>query len=139
MEIGFIHCFFALVVLAYPFFRLLAKGKLPLSSRSTPDAGGDVIAREEDEGASDDGSEAVNGINVKSNRFKNQSVTISNEGDKQDQPNTNNYENARNGGWKCVCEGGGLGLFLPPSMMKSMGGPGAAMRLGAGGCYHKQS
>jgi hypothetical protein len=41
------------------------------------------------------------------------------------------------GGWKCACEGGN-GIFLPQSLMKSFSGPGAAMRLGAGGCYHKQ-
>lgn len=40
------------------------------------------------------------------------------------------------GGWRCACEGGGI--FLPASMMKSIGGPSAAFRLGAGGCYHKQ-
>ncbi len=40
------------------------------------------------------------------------------------------------GGWKCACEGGGI--FLPPSMMRSVGGPGAFMRAGAGNCYHKQ-
>ena len=138
MEIGYITCFFALVVLAYPFSRILAKGKLSLLSRSTTDAG-DVIAREEDEGVGDDGSGAAEGININSNRFSKQSATISNESEKQDQPNTNDYENTRNGRWKCVCEGGGLGLFLPPSMMKSMGGPGAAIRLGTGGCFHKQS
>ncbi len=44
--------------------------------------------------------------------------------------------NAGNDGWKCACEGGGL--FLPPNLMRSLGGPGAALRLGAGGCYHKQ-
>ena len=41
------------------------------------------------------------------------------------------------GGWKCACEGGN-GIFLPQSLMKSFSGPGAVMRLGAGGCYHKQ-
>jgi hypothetical protein len=39
--------------------------------------------------------------------------------------------------WKCACEGNGM-LFLPQSLMKSLGGPGAVMRMGAGGCYHKQ-
>jgi len=42
----------------------------------------------------------------------------------------------RVGGWKCACEGGGL--FLPPSMMKSICGPSAAFSLSAGRCYHKQ-
>jgi hypothetical protein len=40
------------------------------------------------------------------------------------------------GGWKCACEGGGI--FLPPSLMRSVGGPSAFMRAGAGNCYHKQ-
>ena len=37
----------------------------------------------------------------------------------------------------CACEGNGM-IFLPQSLMKSFSGPGAAMRMGAGGCYHKQ-
>ena len=37
-----------------------------------------------------------------------------------------------NSGWKCACEGGGI--FLP----QSLAGPVAMMRMGAGGCYHKQ-
>ena len=40
------------------------------------------------------------------------------------------------GGWKCACEGGGI--FLPPSLMRSVGGPSAFMRAGTGNCYHKQ-
>jgi hypothetical protein len=44
--------------------------------------------------------------------------------------------NNNNSGWKCACEGGGI--FLPPSLMRNLGGPGAALRLGAGSCYHKQ-
>jgi hypothetical protein len=40
--------------------------------------------------------------------------------------------------WQCACEGGNGLIFLPQSLMKSFSGPGAAMRLGAGGCYHKQ-
>lgn len=40
-------------------------------------------------------------------------------------------------GWKCACEGGGI--FLPQSLMKNLGGPGAALRLGTGSCYHKQT
>mmetsp|Transcript_8198 Transcript_8198/g.20155 ORF Transcript_8198/g.20155 Transcript_8198/m.20155 type:complete len:128 (-) Transcript_8198:345-728(-) len=46
----------------------------------------------------------------------------------------NHFDNGR--GWRCACEGGGI--FLPQSLMKSIAGPSAAMRLGAGGCYHKQ-
>ena len=42
------------------------------------------------------------------------------------------------GGWKCACEEGGMGLFLPASMRASLGGPAAVLRMGAGGCYHKQ-
>jgi hypothetical protein len=38
--------------------------------------------------------------------------------------------------WKCVCEEGGL--FLPPSLMRSLSGPAAVFKMGAGGCYHKQ-
>jgi hypothetical protein len=45
-------------------------------------------------------------------------------------------EKRDNNRWQCACEGGGI--FLPASMMKSLCGPSAAMRLGAGGCYHKQ-
>ena len=44
--------------------------------------------------------------------------------------------NTVNTGWKCACEGGCL--FLPPNLMRTLGGPSAALRLGAGGCYHKQ-
>jgi hypothetical protein len=47
-----------------------------------------------------------------------------------------NNDNVR--GWQCACEGGNGLIFLPQSLMKSFSGPGAAMRLGAGGCYHKQ-
>lgn len=45
-------------------------------------------------------------------------------------------DKSNNNGWKCACEGGGI--FLPPSLMKNLGGPGAALRLGTGSCYHKQ-
>jgi hypothetical protein len=38
--------------------------------------------------------------------------------------------------WKCACEGGGL--FLPPNLLRSVGGPSAFMRAGVGNCYHKQ-
>ena len=60
---------------------------------------------------------------------------------KSDDPtaNTNSAEDediGNNTGWKCACEGGGI--FLPPSLMKNLGGPGAALRLGTGSCYHKQ-
>lgn len=36
--------------------------------------------------------------------------------------------------WRCACEGG----FLPPGMLKSLGGAEAAIRMGTGQCYHKQ-
>ena len=45
-------------------------------------------------------------------------------------------EAANDGGWKCACEGGGI--FLPPSLMRSVGGPSAFMLAGACNCYHKQ-
>lgn len=38
--------------------------------------------------------------------------------------------------WKCACEGGGI--FLPPSLMKNLAGTSAALRMGAGSCYHKE-
>lgn len=50
--------------------------------------------------------------------------------------NNSKQEAANDGGWKCACEGGGI--FLPPSLMRSVGGPSAFMRAGAGNCYHKQ-
>ena len=50
--------------------------------------------------------------------------------------NSIKQEIANDGGWKCACEGGGI--FLPPSLMRSVGGPSAFMRAGAGNCYHKQ-
>mmetsp|Transcript_28577 Transcript_28577/g.40812 ORF Transcript_28577/g.40812 Transcript_28577/m.40812 type:complete len:107 (-) Transcript_28577:1043-1363(-) len=50
--------------------------------------------------------------------------------------NSLKQEAASDGGWKCACEGGGI--FLPPSLMRSVGGPSAFMRAGAGNCYHKQ-
>lgn len=46
----------------------------------------------------------------------------------------NNNNNPR--GWKCACETGGI--FLPQSLMKSIGGPAAAFKMGSGGCYHKE-
>jgi len=43
--------------------------------------------------------------------------------------------NNDNNNWRCACEGG----FLPPGLLKDVfGGAEAAMRLGAGQCYHKQ-
>ena len=39
-------------------------------------------------------------------------------------------------GWQCVCEGGGI--FLPPSLQRSVGGPSAFLKAGTGNCYHKQ-
>lgn len=39
-----------------------------------------------------------------------------------------------NNQWRCACEGG----FLPPGMLRSLGGAEAMMRLGTGQCYHKQ-
>lgn len=40
------------------------------------------------------------------------------------------------GGWKCACEGGGI--FLPPSLQRSVGGASAFLKAGTGNCYHKQ-
>lgn len=40
--------------------------------------------------------------------------------------------NDSSNGWKCACEGGGI--FFPPSLK----GPAAVVRMGAGGCYHKE-
>ncbi len=65
--------------------------------------------------------------------------TTNNEGvgEKKGDNNLKQQQEATNdGGWKCACEGGGI--FLPPSMMRSVGGPSAFMRAGAGNCYHKQ-
>ena len=38
--------------------------------------------------------------------------------------------------WKCACEDGGS--FLPPSLVRSVGGPSAFIRAGVGNCYHKK-
>lgn len=35
--------------------------------------------------------------------------------------------------WRCVCENG----FLPPNLLKSLGGAESVIRMGAGQCYHK--
>jgi len=37
--------------------------------------------------------------------------------------------------WRCACDG----RFLPPSLLKSFGGMEAAVKLGIGQCYHKNS
>jgi hypothetical protein len=58
--------------------------------------------------------------------------TTTKEEEKNESSVTNNTNAA---GWKCACEGGGL--FLPPSLMKSIGGPAAMFKVGAGSCYHK--
>ena len=131
MGVGFVVWCIAFIALAYLVYRLLPKAN-PGSWSSSSSGAVEVIAREE---GKDGGGRASADVYV--DRFSNQSVAITtNENSKQHQAST--VENDKNGGWKCVCEGGGIGLFLPPSLMKSMGGPGAAMRLGAGGCYHKQ-
>jgi len=40
-----------------------------------------------------------------------------------------------NSSWRCACEGG---LFLPNTLLKSLGGAQAVFRMGSGQCYHKQ-
>ena len=134
MEVSLIYWSLAFIAIAYPVSRcILAKGKLP-SSRSSEAV--DVIARGGEEGGV---RAATINIYAETNRFPNQTATtINNESDRSRQDQTNIIENDIKGGWKCACETGGIGLFLPPSMLKSMGGAGAALRLGAGGCYHKQ-
>ncbi|KAL3763604.1 hypothetical protein ACHAWU_000148 [Discostella pseudostelligera] len=135
MEVSLIYWSLAFIAIAYPVSRyVLAKGKLlSLSSQSSKAADVNVFAREREEG----GRSRAAIVNVESNPFPNQTTTpITNESDRKDQ--TNNVDTDNKGGWKCACETGGIGLFLPPSMLKSMGGAGAALRLGAGGCYHKQ-
>ena len=59
---------------------------------------------------------------------KNVPIKKETEEAKSKSSSNNNY----NSGWKCACEGGGI--FLP----QSLAGPVAMMRMGAGGCYHKQ-
>ena len=83
--------------------------------------------------------------NQSSNLFK---TTRVNENDNiQSTDNSNRHANDTNdeasetyikniNNWKCACEGGGI--FLPQSLMRSLGGPTAAIKLGAGSCYHKQ-
>lgn len=75
---------------------------------------------------------------IKSNRGNqsfesaNNRTKVVNSNDESNEPKGSKSNNT----WKCACEGGGI--FLPPSLMKNLGGPGAALRLGTGICYHKQ-
>ena len=59
-----------------------------------------------------------------------------NRAEEKSSGNSLNQDATNDGGWKCACEGGGI--FLPPSLMRSVGGPSAFMRAGTGSCYHKQ-
>lgn len=69
-----------------------------------------------------------------SNANSNSGETLTQNNSKSNKNDNNNSSSSS--GWKCACEGGGI--FLPPSLMKNLGGPGAAIRLGTGSCYHKQ-
>jgi hypothetical protein len=75
-------------------------------------------------------------INICDSIVPNQCTKINSDSEQLLKRKSSNNENV--GGWKCACEGGNGLIFLPQSLMKSFSGPGAAMRLGAGGCYHKQ-
>jgi hypothetical protein len=86
--------------------------------------------------------ESDNGKTIKSNRDNQSSVRTNKRTDISSSNNRNNKSSEPKDAnkintWKCVCEGGGI--FLPPSLMKNLGGPGAALRLGTGKCYHKQT
>ena len=43
-------------------------------------------------------------------------------------------KNATDTNWRCACQGG----FLPPGLLKSLGGAEAFMRMSAGQCYHNK-
>ena len=84
--------------------------------------------------ASDGGDATKNNIDNRNDKI--QSTMIESENKQPVTQESPTYKN-NGGGWKCACEGNGM-IFLPQSLMKSFSGPGAAMRMGAGGCYHKQ-
>ncbi len=74
--------------------------------------------------------------NISDNIDPDEGTKIINDGEERMERKLSNIENVR--GWQCACEDGNVLIFLPQSLKKSFSGPGAAMRLGAGGCYHKQ-
>mmetsp|Transcript_18994 Transcript_18994/g.41388 ORF Transcript_18994/g.41388 Transcript_18994/m.41388 type:complete len:135 (-) Transcript_18994:1436-1840(-) len=121
----------AFIVLAYPAVLLigyLSKGKQPKG----PSAKTNYCADDTTENNNDNNK---NNIIIKNN--PNNPPTNSAEGDSTTQREKPKYPRINDGGgWKCACEEGGI--FLPQSLMKSIGGPSAAFKLGAGSCYHKQ-
>jgi hypothetical protein len=94
----------------------------------TTESGDDEVASE--------GGNTKHYIDIGDSIGPNQCTKINSDGEQLLIRKSSNNENV--GGWKCACEGGNGLIFLPQSLMKSFSGPGAAMRLGAGGCYHKQ-
>ena len=54
----------------------------------------------------------------------------------EQKPNPKSFNADTGGVWKCACDDNSI--FLPQSMMKSLAGPASMLKLGAGGCYHKQ-
>ncbi len=117
MELAFIAI--GIIAFAVSILAIHLKGKLSIRRSSDVD---DVVASEK--------------MANRNNRGSNSSAILNDEREQNDQIKPSGKDTG--GGWKCACEGGGIGLFLPQSMMNSIGGPGAALRLGVGGCYHKQ-
>ena len=121
----------AVIAIAYPAFLLvnyLVKGNLS-EGPSVETNGGDATSATNKE---NDGNNKNNVINNSSNPPTCSPV----DSDSEQRKKAKSLRNNDSRGWQCACEGGGI--FLPQSLMKSIGGPVAAFGLGAGGCYHKQ-
>ena len=124
VDSSFVYLGVALIFLFVLSF--LVKGRPSLDERSESakaKSDGDASApKQEQEVNAISNPPTANKVNVDDDSVKPKSET-------PQQPRSNNN-------WQCACEGGGI--FLPQSLMKSIGGPAAALRMGRGECYHKQ-
>lgn len=53
----------------------------------------------------------------------------------EEAPSVNDGSDSNTNRWRCACETG----FLPPALLKNLGGAEAVLRMGVGQCYHKKN
>ena len=142
MDSLFTYWGIALILLAYPAFvfiqsflvkqrRRPSLGRYSESAKENDSDGNESAPSKEQETVSSSSSSSTDAISISPTKLVNSNTN----NDSIRQPNSKTAQ-PRSNGWQCACEGGGI--FLPQSLMKSIGGPAAALRMGRGECYHKQ-
>ena len=143
MDSLFTYWGIALILLAYPAFvfiqsflvkrrRRPSPGRYSESAKENDSNGNESAPNKEQETVSSSSSSNTDAISISPTKLVNSNTN----NDSIRQPKAKTSQPTRSNGWQCACEGGGI--FLPQSLMKSIGGPAAALRMGRGECYHKQ-